>query len=90
MMPLGSSSFVTLAIFSFMWRWNDYILPMLILSNQKNFTIQLAIKNYSGNTGVDWSSILSASVMSVVPVIVVFVILQKYIIGGVSAGGVKG
>ena len=90
MMPLGSSSFVTLAIFSFMWRWNDYILPMLILSNQKNFTIQLAIKNYIGNTGVDWSSILSASVMSVVPVIVVFVILQKYIIGGVSAGGVKG
>ena len=63
---------------------------MLILSNQKNFTIQLAIKNYIGNTGVDWSSILSASVMSVVPVIVVFVILQKYIIGGVSAGGVKG
>ena len=90
MMPLGSSSFVTLAIFSFMWRWNDYILPMLILSNQKNFTIQLAIKNFIGNTGVDWSSILSASVMSVIPVIVVFVILQKYIIGGVSAGGVKG
>ena len=73
-----------------MWRWNDYILPMLILSNQKNFTIQLAIKNYIGFNGVDWSSILSASVMSVVPVIVVFVILQKYIIGGVSAGGVKG
>ena len=63
---------------------------MLILSNQKNFTIQLAIKNFIGNTGVDWSSILSASVMSVIPVIVVFVILQKYIIGGVSAGGVKG
>lgn len=90
MMPLGSSTFVTLAIFSFMWRWNDYILPMLILSNQKNYTIQLAVKNYIGNMGVDWSSILSASVISMIPVIIVFVILQKYIIGGVSAGGVKG
>ncbi len=90
MMPLGASSFVTLAIFSFMWRWNDYILPMLVLSDQKNFTIQLAVKNFIGNTGVDWSSILSASVMSMIPVIIVFVILQKYIIGGISAGGVKG
>lgn len=90
MMPLGSSSFVTLSIFSFMWRWNDYILPMLILSDQRNFTIQIAIKNYIGNLGVDWSSILSASVMSMIPVIIVFIILQKYIIGGISAGGVKG
>lgn len=90
MMPLGSSSFVTLSIFSFMWRWNDYILPMLILSDQRNFTIQIAIKNYIGNLGVDWSSILSASVMSMIPVIIIFMILQKYIIGGISAGGVKG
>ena len=90
MMPLGSSSFVTLSIFSFMWRWNDYILPMLILSDQKNFTIQLAVKNFIGHLGVDWSSILSASVMSMIPVIIVFIILQKYIIGGISSGGVKG
>lgn len=90
MMPLGSSSFVTLAIFSFMWRWNDYILPLLVLSKQSNYTIQIAIKNFIGNTGVDWSSILSASVMSIIPVIIVFVILQRYIIGGISAGGVKG
>lgn len=90
MAPLGSSTFVTLAIFSFMWRWNDYILPLLVLSNQKNYTIQIAIKNYIGNTGVDWSSILSASVISMIPVIIIFVILQRYIIGGISAGGVKG
>ncbi len=90
MMPLGSSSFVTLSIFSFMWRWNDYILPMLVLSDQRNFTIQIAIKNFIGHMGVDWSSILSASVMSMIPVIIIFMILQRYIIGGISAGGVKG
>ena len=90
MAPLASSTFVTLAIFSFMWRWNDYILPLLVLSDQKNYTIQIAIKNFIGNTGVDWSSILSASVISMIPVTIIFVILQRYIIGGVSAGGVKG
>ena len=90
MAPLGSSTFVTLAIFSFMWRWNDYILPLLVLSDQDNYTIQIAIKNYIGNMGVDWSSILSASVISMIPVTIIFIILQKYIIGGISAGGVKG
>lgn len=90
MLPLGTSSTVTLAIFSFMWRWNDYILPLLILSDQKKYTIQIAIKNYIGFNGVDWSSILAASVMSVIPIIVLFVILQRYITGGLSASGVKG
>ena len=90
MAPLGSSTFVTLAIFSFMWRWNDYILPLLVLSDQDNYTIQIAIKNFIGHMGTDWSSILSASVISMIPVTIVFVILQRYIIGGISAGGVKG
>ncbi|NLA97271.1 MAG: carbohydrate ABC transporter permease [Spirochaetales bacterium] len=90
MLPLGTSSTVTLAIFSFMWRWNDYILPLLVLSDQKKYTIQIAIKNYIGFNGVDWSSILSASVMSIIPIIILFIILQRYIVGGLSASGVKG
>ena len=89
MMPLQTSSFVTLTIFSFMWRWNDYLLPMLVLSNQDNFTIQVAIRNYIGTTRIDWSSVIASSVVSMIPVIVIFIILQKYIIGGISAGGVK-
>ena len=90
MLPLGSNVTITLTIFSFMWRWNDYILPLLVLSDQKKYTIQIAIKNFIGNTGVDWSSILAASVLSILPIVVLFIILQKYIVGGVSAGGVKG
>ena len=90
MLPLGSNVTITLTIFSFMWRWNDYILPLLVLSDQKKYTIQIAIKNFIGNTGVDWSSILAASVLSILPIVILFIILQKYIVGGVSAGGVKG
>ncbi len=90
MLPLGTSSIVTLALFSFMWRWNDYILPLLVLSDQKKYTIQIAIKNYIGFNGVDWSSILAASVMSITPIIILFMILQRYIVGGLSASGVKG
>ena len=67
-----------------------HILPLLVLSDQKKYTIQIAIKNCIGNLGVDWSSILAASVLSILPVIVIFIFLQKYIIGGISASGVKG
>ncbi|MCH3987697.1 MAG: carbohydrate ABC transporter permease [Lachnospiraceae bacterium] len=90
MLPLGYSVTVTLTIFSFMWRWNDYILPLMLLSDQEKFTIQIAIKSYIGTMAVDWSSILAASVLSIVPVVVLYMILQKYITGGLAASGVKG
>lgn len=90
LLPLGSSVTVTLTIFSFMWRWNDYILPLLILSDQKKYTIQIAIKNYIGHMGVDWSSILATSIISMIPIIILFIILQKYIVGGMASSGVKG
>jgi alpha-1,4-digalacturonate transport system permease protein len=90
MAPLASSVSVTLTIFSFMWRWNDYILPLLVLSDQRRYTIQIAIKNYIGHMGTDWNSILAASIISIAPIIILFIILQKYIIGGIVASGVKG
>ncbi|MNC73027.1 Maltose transport system permease protein MalG [compost metagenome] len=61
-----------------------------MLSDQKKYTIQIAIKNYIGHMGVDWSSILAASIISMLPIVVLFIILQRYIIGGVVSSGVKG
>lgn len=90
MFPLAKSTTITLALFSFMWRWNDYILPLLVLSDQKKYTIQIAIKNFIGNQGVDWNSILAASVISIIPVTILFMFLQKYIVGNDSSAGDKG
>lgn len=90
MLPLGSSVTVTLTIFSFMWRWNDYILPLMVLSDQDRYTIQIAIKSYIGTNGANWPLILAASVLSILPIIVIFAFLQKYVTGGIAATGVKG
>lgn len=90
MLPLGSSVTITLTIFSFMWRWNDYILPLMVLRDQDRFTIQIAIKSYIGTMGVDWNSILASSILSIIPIIIIFIILQRYITGGLAASGVKG
>ncbi|WP_077609821.1 carbohydrate ABC transporter permease [Clostridium sp. Marseille-P2415] len=89
MLPLVKPVISVLCIFSFMWRWNDYLWPKLVINSRERYTIQLALANYSGEYSVDWNSLLAMSVVSMIPVIVVFITLQKYIIGGMTAGGVK-
>lgn len=89
MLPLAKPVISVLCIFSFMWRWNDYLWPKLVINSRERYTIQLALANYSGEYSVDWNSLLAMSVVSMIPVIVVFITLQKYIIGGMAAGGVK-
>ena len=89
MIPLARPVISVLCIFSFMWRWNDYLWPKLVINSKERYTIQLALANYSGEYSVDWNSLLAMSVISMIPVIIVFVTLQKYIIGGMTAGGVK-
>lgn len=89
MLPLAKSVISVLCIFSFMWRWNDFLWPKLVINNENLYTIQLALANFSGEFNVDWTSLLSMSAISMIPVIIVFVTLQKYIIGGMTIGGVK-
>ena len=90
MLPLAKPIISVLCIFSFMWRWNDYLWPKLVINSKTKYTLQLALANFSGEYSVDWSSVLAMSVISMIPVLVVFLTLQKYIIGGMTAGGVKG
>lgn len=89
MLPLAKPVISVLCIFSFMWRWNDYLWPKLVINSKERYTIQLALANYSGEYSVDWNSLLAMSVVSMIPVILVFITLQKYIIGGMTSGGVK-
>ncbi|MCL2015066.1 MAG: carbohydrate ABC transporter permease [Defluviitaleaceae bacterium] len=90
MLPIAKPIIAVLCIISFMWRWNDFLWPMLVIQSRHLYTIQLALANYSGEFNVDWNSLLAMSSISMVPVIVVFVALQKHIIGGMISGGVKG
>jgi alpha-1,4-digalacturonate transport system permease protein len=89
MFPMAKPVVSVLCIFSFMWRWNDYLWPKLVINSKEKYTIQLALANFSGEYSVDWNSLLAMSVISMIPVIIVFITLQKYIIGGMTAGGVK-
>ena len=90
MLPMAKPVIAVLCIISFMWRWNDFLWPMLVIQSRNRFTIQLALANYSGEFNIDWNSLLAMSSISMIPVIIVFILLQKHIIGGIISGGVKG
>lgn len=88
-LPLAKPIIATITIFSFMWRWNDFLWPFIVISKQKKYTLQLALSNFVGQYDVDWSKLLSMTFIAILPMIVVFLAFQKYFIRGLTAGGVK-
>lgn len=90
MFPLAKPIVFTLAIFSFHWRWNDYIWPLLVLNDQKLYTLQVALRSIVGAENIDWSVLLSASVISLIPMVLVFMLFQKYILNADMNSGLKG
>ena len=90
MVPLCRSQIAILAIFSFRWRWNDYIWPLLALTDPTKYTMQLQLRTLSGAESVDWSALLSFSVITMIPVLVVFIIFNRQIMSSEVSSGVKG
>lgn len=88
-LPLSKPIIATLAIFSFMWRWNDFLWPFIVISKQKMYTLQLALSNFVGQYNVEWSKLLAMTVIAIIPMVIVFLAFQKYFIKGMVAGGVK-
>ena len=90
MFPLARPIVITLAIFSFQWRWNDYIWPLIVLNDQNKFTLQVALRSIVGAEYINWTMLLSASVLSIIPMVILFLVFQRYIIGSDSSSGLKG
>ena len=74
-----------------MWIWNDYLLPSLVLNTKKYKTLSIAVQYLKGGYGsVDMGAMMGVLVISIIPIIVFYLLCQKYIIEGVVAGAVKG
>jgi len=90
-LPVLKPTCITIAILQTMWIWNDYLLPYLTLDHSKYMTIPIAVQYLRGGYGsVDMGALMAMLVLAVIPIIVFYVICQKYIIEGVVAGAVKG
>jgi alpha-1,4-digalacturonate transport system permease protein len=88
-LPLSAPALAVLAIFSVMWRWNEFLWPMVVLSRSESFTLQLALNSFQGELTTQWNYLLAMTVVTLVPVTLVFVFLQRYITQGIASAGVK-
>jgi alpha-1,4-digalacturonate transport system permease protein len=89
MLPLSRPILFTLAIFSFQWRWNDYIWPLIVLNDPKWYTLQVALRSIVGAENIDWPVLLGASVISILPLVLVFSVFQKYVLNADVSAGLK-
>lgn len=89
--PLLLPVTATIAILNLLWMWNDFLLPLLMLTDSDQYTLLLSTNMLFGQYGNnDWSAILASLVLAMLPVILLYLILQKYILNGIAEGAIKG
>lgn len=88
--PLVRPAITTVAIFAFLNSWNDFIGPLLFLSNDKLYTLSIGIQQIMSVNDPRWNLLMAMGVIMTVPVLLIFFLLQKYFIQGISFGGIKG
>ncbi|MBN2305443.1 MAG: carbohydrate ABC transporter permease [Anaerolineae bacterium] len=90
-LPQLKPAIITAAIFSFYWTWEDFLTPLLYLNSPDLYTVSLALRTYSDPSGqTDWGAIFAMSSLSLVPVFVIFVVFQRYLVEGIATTGLKG
>lgn len=88
-LPLAKPAIAVLTIFSVMWRWNDFLWPLIVLSRSEFFTLQVGLASFQGELNVQWNLILAMSVLTLLPITLIFSILQRYITTGIATTGMK-
>ncbi|MBX4906878.1 MULTISPECIES: carbohydrate ABC transporter permease [Rhizobium] len=88
-LPLSAPALAVLAIFSVVWRWNDFLWPLIVLSRKELYTLQVGLNVYAGELNVQWHYILAMTVVSMIPVVLIFVFLQRFITTGIAGSGLK-
>ena len=89
--PLARPALITVALFQFLFSWNDFLAPLLYLNDASKFTLSLGLANMQSSLGLSqFGQIMAVATMTVVPVLVVFAVAQRFFIQGIATAGLKG
>ncbi|MEG9862676.1 MAG: carbohydrate ABC transporter permease [Parvularculales bacterium] len=88
-LPLTMPAIAVLAIFSIMWRWNEFLWPLIVLNRSEVYTLQVGLNAFQGELDVQWHYILAMTVVTLIPVTLVFAFLQRFITTGIASTGMK-
>lgn len=89
-LPLSKPALATLAIFAFMGSWKDFLWPLIVTNRTDMRTVEIGIANFSSLYQTDWPHQMAAAVVVMVPIVIVFIVAQKYFIRGITLTGLKG
>ena len=89
-LPLARPALATLAIFTFMWSWNDFIDPIIYLRDVESFTLTAGLSLFQGQYVGKWPLLMAGALVSVIPMIVLFIVAQRHFVRGIALTGIKG
>ncbi|HSO69845.1 MAG TPA: carbohydrate ABC transporter permease [Arachnia sp.] len=90
-LPLIKPALITCAIFSFIWAWNDFLAPLIYLTSPENYPLPIALRLYNDQTSTsDYGATVTASFLALVPIMIFFVVFQRFLVDGVATQGLKG
>ncbi len=88
-LPLSRPALAVVTIFSVIWRWNDFLWPLIIAQDESKQTLPVAIARFASQQAIPYNQILAVSVVTIIPIVVIFLILQRHIISGLAQGAIK-
>lgn len=89
MLPLAKPGLVTVALFAFVFSYTDFMGPLIFLTNEKKWTLSLGLSKFTTSFGFEWTSIMAASAIFVIPMVVFFFFMQRYFVEGINTTGIK-
>lgn len=89
-LPMSKNSISAIAIFQFLWVWEDYLWPYLMIDSEEKQLLAVGLTTFNGRYSTDYGGLFAATTISIIPVLIIYVIFQKRFVAGVAAGAVKG
>lgn len=89
MLPLAKPALATLGIFTFMWSWNSFLWPLIMINTTEKKTVTLGLAAFRGEYGTMWNEMMAATIICLLPILVSFLLAQKYFVRGIALTGIK-
>lgn len=88
-LPIARPALITSAVFQFVWAWTDFLYPLIYLNDEDSYTLSIGLYSFLGQHGVQWGPLMAACVLFTLPAFLIFLVFQRYFIGGIATGALK-
>ncbi|MBO8436266.1 MAG: carbohydrate ABC transporter permease, partial [Spirochaetes bacterium] len=89
-LPLAKPGLMTLLLLDFTWVWNDYMNPLIFISNEKLFTLTVGLQRFQEDASTSYALIMAGATISLIPILLIFIFTQKFFIESFASAGIKG